>query len=80
MLIKLVLSSIPVYCLSCFKCPSVIVRRTEKLQQDFLWNDTVETRKYHLVRWDHVCTLIANGGLGFRSISDVNKAMLGKWL
>lgn len=40
-LIKSVLSSIPIYFLSCFKCPTAVVKRIKKIQHDFLWNDTV---------------------------------------
>ena len=36
--------------------------------------------KYHLVRWEEVCKPLTHGGLGIRSISMVNKALLGKWL
>ena len=48
-LIKSALSSIPIYYLSCFKCPKSVLRRIEKFQHDSLWNDAVEKRKYHLV-------------------------------
>lgn len=37
-------------------------------------------RKHHLVRWDKVCIPLASGGLGIRSMCNVNKAMLDKWL
>ena len=79
-LIKSVLSSIPIYSLSCFKCPMSVVRRIEKIQRDFLWNDSVDRRKFHLVKWETVCNPLAQGGLGIRSIEKVNKALLGKWL
>lgn len=79
-LIKSVLSSIPIYYLSCFRCPKSVVDRIEKLQQDFLWNDSIEKKKYHLVRWETVCKPLAQGGLGIRSIVKMNKALLGKWL
>ena len=79
-LIKSVLSNLPIYHLSCFKCPKSIFQKIEKLQCEFLWNDSVEKRQYHLVKWDSVCKPFAQGGLGIRSIEKVNKALLGKWL
>lgn len=59
-LLKFVLSSIPIYYLSCFKCPKSVLRRIEKSQRNFLWNDAVEKRKYHLVNWfdGKLCVLL----------------------
>ena len=56
------------------------MQRIEKFQCDFLWNDTIEKRKYNLVRWNIVCKPIAQGGLGVRAIDKVNLALLGNWL
>lgn len=79
-LIKSVLSSIPIYFLPCFKCLKAVVKRIDKLRCEFLWNDTVEKRKFHLVRWDIVCQPDACGGLGIQSLALMNEALLGKWL
>lgn len=79
-LIKSVLSSIPIYFLSCFKCPKGVLQRIEKIQCDFLWNDSVEKRKYHLVRWESARKHLDQGGLDIRSIAKVNKPLLGKWV
>ena len=56
------------------------MRQMEKIQRDFRWNDTVEQRKYHLVRWVIVCKPLSKGGLGICSIENMNKVLLGKWL
>ena len=47
-----------------------MANKIEKLQRDFLWGDS----KTHLVGWDKVCALIANGGLGIRKLTTFNKA------
>jgi len=57
MLLKSTLSSLPTYFLSLFIIPTYMANRIEKLQKDFLWGDS----KTHLMRWDKVCTPIANG-------------------
>lgn len=60
------LSSIPIYFLSAFKCPVAVVKHIEKIQCDFLWNAKGDKRKFHLVSWDQVCRLLSCGGLVFR--------------
>ena len=75
MLLKSTLSSLPTYFLSLFTIPTLMANKIEKLQRDFLWGD----RKTHLVGWDKICALIANGGLG-RKLNTFYKALLGKWL
>ena len=39
-----------------------------------------EEFKHHLVGWDKVCTPKEKGGLGVKSMTLFNKALLGKWL
>lgn len=79
-LLKSVLACIPMYFLSCFKCPTKVVGRIEKVHHNFLWNVTNENRKYHLANRNQVCISIDCGGLGIRPIGVVNRAMIGKWL
>lgn len=37
-------------------------------------------RKHHLVRWEEVKKSVGEGGLGLRSIIDMNNPLHGKWL
>jgi hypothetical protein len=79
-LIKSTLSNLPTYFMSIFLIPTHVANRIEKLQRDFLWGGIGEEYKYHLVRWDKVCSPISEGGLGFRNLKTFNHALLGKWL
>ena len=54
--------------------------RIEKLQQDFLWGGLANEHKFHLIKWQHLCSPIQNGGLGIRRVAVLSQALLGKWL
>lgn len=42
--------------------------------------NSVDRKKFHLVDWKNVCSLIMNGGLGIRNIRMHKKVLLGRWL
>ena len=79
-LIKSVLSNLPVYYFSMFRCPTTIIKRLERLQREFLWHGASPHKKLHLVNWESICKSKEEGGLGVRPIKKMNQALLGKWL
>uniref|UniRef100_A0A2N9IWR4 CHD3-type chromatin-remodeling factor PICKLE n=1 Tax=Fagus sylvatica TaxID=28930 RepID=A0A2N9IWR4_FAGSY len=54
-LIKSTLSSLPTYFLSLFPIPVSVALRIVKIQRDFLWGDTGEGKKFHLIIWNQPC-------------------------
>ncbi|KAK3206817.1 hypothetical protein Dsin_020863 [Dipteronia sinensis] len=54
-LIKVVLSSIPMYFMSVFKILVGVAHMIEKIQRSFLWGNGVAKKKTHGVQWDMVC-------------------------
>jgi hypothetical protein len=78
-LIKSVLSSLPVYFLSFFKAPAGIITKLESLFKQFLWGGCEDERKFNWVSWDKVCRPLEEGGLGIRDLRIFNLALLGKW-
>ena len=79
-LIKSTLSNLPIYFMSLFRIPSLVCKRLEKIQRDFLWGGGNLEKKPHLVSWVKVCTDKKVGRLGVRGLHNLNKALLGKWL
>ncbi|KAL6333963.1 hypothetical protein AAG906_000014 [Vitis piasezkii] len=70
------LSNLPTYLMSLLCIPSLVRRRLEKIQRDFLWSGGNLERKPHLVRWELVCLSRRGGKIlerlqGKRVIEDV---------
>ena len=59
--------------------PRIVCARLEKIQRDFLWGGGNPGRRPHLVNWKTVCLEKSRGGLGVRSLSVMNQALLCKW-
>ncbi|KAJ9678729.1 hypothetical protein PVL29_020805 [Vitis rotundifolia] len=78
-LIRSTLSNLPIYFMSLLRLPSLVRRRLEQIQRDFLWGGGNLERKPHLVRWEMVCLSKKKGGLGVKCLSILNKALLSKW-
>lgn len=54
--------------------------RLEKIQRDFLWGDTTERRKIHLVNYLDICKDGKHGRFGIRRLEGPNQVLLNKWL
>ncbi|GAU46317.1 hypothetical protein TSUD_243380, partial [Trifolium subterraneum] len=79
-LLKSVLSSIPVYFLSFFKAPSGIISTLESIFCHFFWGGCEANRKIAWIKWDTICLNRENGGLGVRRLKEFNISLLGKWV
>jgi len=63
-LLKYVLSSLPVYFPSFFKAPAGIISSIESIFNCFFWGGCEEVRKISWINWDTICSKKENGGLG----------------
>jgi len=78
-LLKSVLSSLPIYALSFFKAPAGIISSIESIFNCFFWGGSEDHKKISWVDWNTVCQSKEVGGLGVRRIREFNYALLGKW-
>ena len=78
-LLKSVLSSLPLYFLSFFKAPADIISSIESLFNCFFWGGYEEVRTISWINWNTICLKKEEGGLEVRRIREFNLALLGKW-
>ena len=75
-LIKHVLSRIPMHIAAVLPIPISIYNDIERLMRNFLWLGSGLSTKINYVNWNLVCLPKSEGGLGIRKISEVNDACL----
>lgn len=74
-LIKSTMVNLPVYYLSIITILVNTAKKLETIQCKFLWGDDEENRKFHLVKWEEIKKPLKYGGLGTRSIVNLNVAL-----
>jgi len=79
-LLKSTLSNLPTYLLSLFPIPVRVANRLDNIRKAFLWGGIEDEAKFHLVKWNRICTSLHSGGLGVHNFIQFNRALLGKWL
>lgn len=77
-LITSTLSTIPAYYMQASLLPASTLRDLDSTCNNFLWGDTIEGRKIHLVGKDQICIPKNRGGLGIRAHKQMNIAYMAK--
>ncbi|KAK2417953.1 hypothetical protein QL285_040194 [Trifolium repens] len=77
-LAKSVIQAIPIYPMMSMPIPISCLNEIEKIQRAFIWGDTEDKRKAHMVSWETITKPKSNGGLGFRKLQGMNQACLMK--
>lgn len=72
------LVSIPFYTMHTTRLPRAICDEVDKKVRGFLWGDTEEKKRMHLVAWEKVTKPKVEGGLGIRPMRKTNAAFLAK--
>ncbi|KAH9734293.1 putative ribonuclease H protein [Citrus sinensis] len=73
-----VLQAIPIYAMQTTYLPSSVRIKIDQLCRRFIWSGAGSQRKLSLVSWDIICRPKSNGGLGFKDMDLMNKALLMK--
>jgi ribonuclease HI len=80
-LIKSVVSSIPIYQSSLLLAPATVIQRIEAFQRRFLWEGGRQARrKLHLISWEKTSKPFLEGGLNFKKTRVQNLALGAKLL
>jgi len=77
-LLKSVVQALPNYAMSIFKLPVSLCKSIEQKIAQFLWQNSYTKSGIHWKSWDLLQERKENGGLGFRDLLSLNKALLGK--
>ncbi|KAL2237525.1 UNVERIFIED_CONTAM: hypothetical protein Sindi_0944200 [Sesamum indicum] len=78
-IIKSVLSALSLYWASAFILPKKVINEIEKRLRTFLWKG-MTSNGYAKVAWKDVCRPMDEGGLGFKDVSTLNRALMNKKL
>nr|KYP48048.1 LINE-1 reverse transcriptase isogeny [Cajanus cajan] len=77
-LCKSVLSTIPSYTMQSVYLPRSTCDEIDRICRDFLWGGSRNNRRFHAIGWNKVCMAKEPGGLGLRSIRNVNTSFMIK--
>jgi ribonuclease HI len=77
-LLQAVLQALPIYTFSALAAPKFVLTTIKILQRNFLWQGLNTGKKIALISWDKLCQPKAQGGLGLRDPSIMNKVLSAK--
>lgn len=75
MIVKHVLASLPIYLLAAASPPRAVIRRLHSIFARFFWGSNEGNAKHHWLSWSSLCKPLNEGGVGFRDLNDIYKAL-----
>jgi hypothetical protein len=73
-----VIQAIPVYPMMSMPIPKTCLNEIEKIQRVFIWGDTEDKKRAHMVRWEIMTKPKNCGEVGLRNLQSMNEACLMK--
>ncbi|KAJ4782173.1 RNA-directed DNA polymerase (reverse transcriptase)-related family protein [Rhynchospora pubera] len=77
-LIKSVLTSLPVYYMTTERIPKGLIDQMMSLMAKFFWGKTEKVRYLSFISWKKVCTKVEDGGLGVKNLHKFGEALFLK--
>lgn len=77
-LIKSFLSAIPIYTVNALFIPQYVINSIEKICANFLWKGIDGNTHRHWISWGSICKPYEEGGLGIKSLSEVQTCFIMK--
>ncbi|CAN1732121.1 Putative ribonuclease H protein At1g65750 [Linum perenne] len=77
-----ILDSIPSYAMQTSFLPASTTKAIDAKIRNFVWGDTLDKKKTHLISWDVICRSKSQGGLGLKKARELNESYMMKmgWL
>lgn len=75
---KSVIQAIPVYSMMTIPIPKSCLNDIQKLQRDFIWGDSEDHKRHHMINWNTITLPKDMGGLGVRDLKVMNSACMMK--
>lgn len=77
-LAQAVLTSIPIHNLGVYKWPARAIKEADRAVRNFIWAGDPNVKKSITVSWKNITLPKQEGGVGIRSLGDINKTLLMK--
>ncbi|XP_042980144.1 uncharacterized protein LOC122310314 [Carya illinoinensis] len=74
-LLKQVLQSIPIHCLSILHTPKGVIKKLERLFSTFFWGVRDGRSKKKWKAWEDLCRPVSEGGVGLRKLQEVHTSL-----
>ncbi|GJR55266.1 RNA-directed DNA polymerase, eukaryota [Tanacetum coccineum] len=78
-LIKSVISNLPVYFFSLYRAPCKVLKSLDRIRMNFFWGGGVEDKKIAWISWKDAIAPLNQGGIGIGSLDACNISLLAKW-